>query len=53
MPVLINNETVWMECVPNSPSVEQQEAEIMMELGAEEAGGDQAGPAVKIISTSQ
>ena len=52
MPVLINGETVWVECVPNSPSVEQQEAEIMMELGAEEAG-DQAGPAVKIISTSQ
>ena len=54
MPVLINNETVWVECVPNanSPSVEQQEAEIMMELGAEEAG-DQAGSAVKIINTSQ
>ena len=52
MPVLINKETVWVECVPNTPSVEQQEAEIMMELGAEEAG-DQAGSAVKIINTSQ
>ena len=51
MPVLINNETVWVECVPhaNSPSVDQQEAEIMMELGADESG-DQA---VKIINTPQ
>ena len=52
MPVLINKETVWVECVPNTPSVEQQEAEIMMELGADEAG-DQSGSAVKIISTPQ
>ena len=39
-PVSINNETVWVECVPNSnyPSGEQQEAEIMMELRADEAG---------------
>ena len=55
MPVLINKETVWVECVPNSnsPSVEQQEAEIMMELGADDAGDCQTGPAVKIISTPQ
>ena len=53
MPVLINKETVWVECVPNSPTVEQQEAEIMMELGAEDAGDCQTGPAVKIISTPQ
>ena len=52
MPVLINKETVWVECVPNSPLVEQQEAEIMMELGADEAG-DQSGSAVKIINTPQ
>ena len=51
MPVLINGETVWVECVPNAASVEQQESEIMMELGVEE--NVETGSAVKISSAAQ
>ena len=51
MPVLINGETVWVECVPNSASAEQQESEIMMELGVEE--NVETRSAVKISSAAQ
>ena len=51
MPVLINGETVWVECVPNAATVEQQESEIMMELGVEE--NVETGSAVKISSAAQ
>ena len=51
MPVLINGDTVWVECVPNSPTVEQQETEIMMELGVEDSGD--AGTGSKISNAAQ
>ena len=28
MPVLVNNETVWVDCIPHSPSVEQRDNHI-------------------------